>query len=64
MRHGDNGSINGIIAGQALRTHIDKLKGLFKLHCPLCGGEMKVEMFDMELDRLVYKCKKCGKEWI
>lgn len=56
MRHDDNGSINGIIAGQSLRTHIDNLNDLFKLHCHLCGGEMKTEKVDSDSNLIVYKC--------
>lgn len=33
-------------------------------HCPECGGRMKSEYLDMEIEKLVYKCKKCGKEWV
>ena len=36
----------------------------FKPHCPDCGGVMDVEMLDMILDKLVYKCRDCGKEWV
>lgn len=32
--------------------------------CPACGGDMKIEMYDMKFDKLVYKCMKCSKEWI
>lgn len=33
-------------------------------HCPECNGVMKTECFDMKLDKLVYKCTVCGKEYI
>ena len=36
----------------------------FKPHCPDCGGVMDDEMLDMILDKLVYKCRDCGKEWV
>ena len=26
--------------------------------------KMKSKYLDMEIDNLVYKCEKCGKEWI
>ncbi len=47
-----------------IKTIIEKIKDIFSLHCPECNGRMKCEMLDMELDSLVYKCTKCGKEWI
>ena len=43
---------------------IKKIREFFKQECPLCGGEMGVVFIDMVFDRAVYKCKKCGKEWI
>ena len=42
----------------------EKVKDIFSLHCPECSGRMKSEYLDMELDSLVYKCEKCGKEFI
>ena len=35
----------------------------FKHHCPDCDGIMDSDVFNMELDRVVYKCRNCGKEW-
>ena len=32
--------------------------------CKRCGGKLKKEFFDAELDRYVYKCEHCGKEYI
>lgn len=43
---------------------LSKIKNIFKLKCPYCNGIMEVEMIDMQIDKLVYKCKKCEKEWI
>lgn len=40
---------------------IEKIKDIFSLHCPECGGRMKSEYLDMEIDKLVYKCKKMWK---
>lgn len=40
------------------------IKNLFSPHCEDCGERMKNEFFDMEIDHMVYKCEKCGKEWI
>ncbi len=42
------------------------LKRMFTHYCPDCGGEME-SMLDGTAPcggRLIYKCKKCGKEWI
>jgi uncharacterized Zn finger protein len=41
-----------------------KIKEFFKLKCPNCGGEMCSIFLDMEIDKFVYECKKCGKRWI
>ena len=35
----------------------------FKHHCPDCNGIMDSEFLDMTIDKLVYKCRNCGKEW-
>ena len=35
----------------------------FKHHCPDCDGIMDSEFLDMKIDKLVYKCRVCGKEW-
>lgn len=43
---------------------IEKIKEIFSLHCPDCRGAMKSKYLDMEIDHMVYKCTKCGKEWI
>lgn len=34
-----------------------------KSHCPDCDGIMDSEFLDMKLDKMVYKCRNCGKEW-
>ena len=47
-----------------LKIIIEKLKDIFSLHCPESKGRMKSEYLDMEIDHMVYKCTKCGKEWI
>lgn len=43
---------------------IEKIKDFFSLHCPECSGRMKGEFLDMTIDKVVYKCEKCGKEWL
>uniref|UniRef100_A0AAU8AYL5 Uncharacterized protein n=1 Tax=Dulem virus 35 TaxID=3145753 RepID=A0AAU8AYL5_9CAUD len=40
------------------------MKNLFALKCPDCGGKLRSEFFDMEINNMVYKCDRCGKEWI
>ncbi len=47
-----------------MKQFLEWIKDLFCLHCEDCGGRMKSEFFDMEIDHMVYKCQKCGKEWI
>ena len=47
-----------------LKAIWEKVKDIFSLHCPECNGRMKSEYLDMELDKLVYKCEKCGKKFI
>lgn len=38
-----------------------KIKEIFKLKCPNCGGKM-CSILDMKIDKLVYECKKMRKE--
>lgn len=47
-----------------MKKIIEKLKDIFSLHCPECNARMKSEYLDMTIDHVVYKCTKCGKEWI
>ena len=35
-----------------------------KPRCPRCGGKLHSTFFDMTFDRMVYKCSKCGEEYI
>jgi uncharacterized Zn finger protein len=49
---------------EKIKRIIEKIKDIFSLHCPECGGRMKSEFLDMEIDHIVYKCEKCGEEWI
>jgi DNA-directed RNA polymerase subunit RPC12/RpoP len=49
---------------EKIKRILEKIKDIFSLHCPECGGRMKSEYLDMEIDHIVYKCKKCGKEWL
>lgn len=41
-----------------------KIREFFKLKCPNCDGEMCSIFLDMEIDKVVYECKKCEKRWI
>lgn len=36
----------------------------FSLKCPSCGSKMYGEFYDMEIDKMVYKCESCGKQWV
>ena len=47
-----------------MRKLLKKIKDLFNLHCPECNGIVKSEYLDMQFDKMVYKCTKCGKEWM
>lgn len=42
---------------------LEKIKDIFSSHCPECGGRMKYDDYDMEIDHFVYRCEKCGKRW-
>ena len=35
-----------------------------KPRCPRCGGELHSTFFDFTIDKQVYKCSKCGEEYI
>lgn len=41
-----------------------KIINIFSHHCPECGGRMENKLWDIKYDRPIYKCTKCGKEWI
>lgn len=40
------------------------LKRIVTLKCPECHNSLNCEYLDMSIDKLVYKCTKCNKEWI
>ena len=43
---------------------LSKIKNILKPKCPNFNGVMYVEMIDMQINKLVYKCKDCGREWV
>ena len=43
---------------------LENIKAFFSLKCPECKGILKAEKFDYHFDIIVYKCSKCGIEWI
>lgn len=47
-----------------LKNKISIIRKLFWFKCPDCSGKLVVEMFDMEIDTLVYQCVDCRKEWV
>ena len=47
-----------------MKKLLKKIKDLFSLHCLKCNGIVKSEYLDMQFDKMVYKCTKCGKEWM
>ena len=46
---------------------VDKIKKFyekhFKAHCPDCGGVMDGDQLDMTINKIIYTCRECGKEW-
>lgn len=34
------------------------------LRCPECGGKLVEEFYDVGLGKMIYRCEKCGEEWI
>lgn len=38
--------------------------GLKSNKCPRCGGKLHFEFEDLMHGCVVYKCEKCGEEWI
>ena len=47
-----------------MKKFIEKIIDFFCSHCPECNGRMNSEMFDMTIDKMVYKCTVCGKRWV
>ena len=37
---------------------------LKKAKCPDCGAELEEAFYDPNIDKVVYKCPECGKEWV
>ena len=37
---------------------------VLKLHCPCCNSVIDSEMYDMQIDHIVYKCRGCGKRFV
>lgn len=40
------------------------LKSAITAYCDDCGGILKFDFYDAEIDRNVYVCSKCGKQWL
>ena len=36
---------------------------LIKIKCPDCNGECEGS-YNAEIDKVVYTCKSCGKQWV
>lgn len=47
-----------------MKRIINFIRKIFALKCPNCGANLKIECYEMTRDCIVYKCHKCGKEWI
>lgn len=44
---------------------IDRFLEWLLINCPdKCGGKLHAEFYDMIVDKLVWKCNKCKKEFI
>lgn len=41
-----------------------KLRKIFEIRCPYCNGIMDDIGLDIQINKLVYKCRDCGKEWV
>ena len=39
---------------EKIKRIIEKIKDIFSLHCPKCGGRMKAEFLDLVIDHIVY----------
>lgn len=48
---------------EKIKRIIEKIKDIFSLHCPECGGRMKSEYLDMERMCDVRTDKKCWKQY-
>jgi len=40
------------------------IKHLIALKCPDCGSDMAGDMYNSIIDKVIYTCTKCGKQWI
>lgn len=42
----------------------EKIRKIFEMNCPDCGGIMKYEFYDPVHKVDVFRCQECGKEWV
>ena len=51
-----------------MKKWLIKLKNFYykhlKCHCPDCDGIMDSVFYNSKIEKLVYKCRDCGKEWV
>lgn len=47
-----------------LKNKISKIRKMFEIHCPDCGGILKYEFYDHVHKVDVFRCQECGKEWV
>jgi uncharacterized protein (DUF983 family) len=47
-----------------MKKLLKKIINWLRIDCPECYGKLHQEFFDMQYDKLVWKCDKCGKQFI
>ena len=47
-----------------LKEKLKKIRKIFEIHCPDCGGKVVYGFYDPIHKINVYYCQECGKEWV
>lgn len=42
----------------------NKIREMFEIYCPDCGGILKYEFYNPIHKVDVFRCQECGKEWV
>lgn len=47
-----------------LKRKLKKIRKIFEMQCPYCGGKVVYEFYDPIHKINVYQCQECGKELV
>lgn len=41
-----------------------RIRKFFQCRCPKCKALLDEEFLDLEINKIVYRCTRCGKRWV